>query len=242
MCIHNHTCLQVANGTCSCGSCRLFRMSPWLAGSGIGLFVCTGCVSTNACQHRCSHSRSIGGLRSSGPVQSQHPAFAATPPCFVPTLFQTAFCCVVLCCAVLSLCTTGVFGISKRHITVSTVGVIPRIRSMATDMPGVSLALSLHAPNQELRRQIVPSARAYPLHKVRLVGHLLKWGCVASRAGVSGFLGCCVCGQPVRVRPTVVKCTSCENPEGWSWGTAHASTASRPRPLGMSKVPVVRHL
>lgn len=58
------------------------------------------------------------------------------------------------------------FGISKRHITVSTVGVIPRIRSMAVDMPGVSLALSLHAPNQELRKQIVPSARAYPLHKL----------------------------------------------------------------------------
>jgi adenine C2-methylase RlmN of 23S rRNA A2503 and tRNA A37 len=37
---------------------------------------------------------------------------------------------------------------------------------MATDMPGVSLALSLHAPNQELRKQIVPSARAYPLHKL----------------------------------------------------------------------------
>jgi adenine C2-methylase RlmN of 23S rRNA A2503 and tRNA A37 len=69
----------------------------------------------------------------------------------------------VLCCAALR---AGVFGLSKRHITVSTVGVIPRIRSMATDMPGVSLALSLHAPNQELRKQIVPSARAYPLHKL----------------------------------------------------------------------------
>lgn len=69
--------------------------------------------------------------------------------------------------AVLSVvAAAGVFGLSKRHITVSTVGVIPRIRSMAQDMPGVSLALSLHAPNQELRKQIVPSARAYPLHKL----------------------------------------------------------------------------
>jgi hypothetical protein len=59
-----------------------------------------------------------------------------------------------------------VFALRKKHITVSTVGVIPRIRSMATDMPGVSLALSLHAPNQELRKTIVPSARAYPLHKL----------------------------------------------------------------------------
>lgn len=59
-----------------------------------------------------------------------------------------------------------VFALRRKHITVSTVGVIPRIRSMATDMPGVSLALSLHAPNQELRKTIVPSARAYPLHKL----------------------------------------------------------------------------
>uniref|UniRef100_A0A383VBW3 Radical SAM core domain-containing protein n=1 Tax=Tetradesmus obliquus TaxID=3088 RepID=A0A383VBW3_TETOB len=58
------------------------------------------------------------------------------------------------------------FGIGCRHITVSTVGVIPRIKQMAADLPGVSLALSLHAPTQELRRTIVPSARAYPLAKL----------------------------------------------------------------------------
>ena len=34
------------------------------------------------------------------------------------------------------------------------------------DLPGVSLALSLHAPNQELRQSIVPSARAYKLDKL----------------------------------------------------------------------------
>jgi adenine C2-methylase RlmN of 23S rRNA A2503 and tRNA A37 len=33
-------------------------------------------------------------------------------------------------------------------------------------LQGVSLALSLHAPNQELRQQIVPSARAYKLEKL----------------------------------------------------------------------------
>lgn len=75
-------------------------------------------------------------------------------------------CCTQLLYLLLLLLRAGVFGLSKRHITISTVGVIPRIRSMATDMPGVSLALSLHAPNQELRKQIVPSARAYPLHKL----------------------------------------------------------------------------
>ena len=37
---------------------------------------------------------------------------------------------------------------------------------LAEDLPGVSLALSLHAPNQELRARIVPSARAYRLDKL----------------------------------------------------------------------------
>ncbi|GLC58406.1 hypothetical protein PLESTB_001355300 [Pleodorina starrii] len=55
------------------------------------------------------------------------------------------------------------FGLRRRHVTVSTVGVIPRIKQLAEELPGVSLALSLHAPTQELRAQIVPSARAYKL-------------------------------------------------------------------------------
>ncbi|KAG2482924.1 hypothetical protein HYH03_018202 [Edaphochlamys debaryana] len=55
------------------------------------------------------------------------------------------------------------FGLKRRHVTVSTVGVIPRIKQLAEDLPGVSLALSLHAPTQELRSTIVPSARAFKL-------------------------------------------------------------------------------
>ncbi|EFJ40175.1 hypothetical protein VOLCADRAFT_108314 [Volvox carteri f. nagariensis] len=55
------------------------------------------------------------------------------------------------------------FGLRRRHVTVSTVGVVPRIKQLAQDLPGVSLALSLHAPTQELRAKIVPSARAYKL-------------------------------------------------------------------------------
>lgn len=46
------------------------------------------------------------------------------------------------------------------------VGVIPRILSIADDLPGINLALSLHAPTQELRCQIVPTAKAYPLNKL----------------------------------------------------------------------------
>jgi 23S rRNA (adenine(2503)-C(2))-methyltransferase len=58
------------------------------------------------------------------------------------------------------------FGLRRSAVTVSTVGVIPRILQLADDLPGVSLALSLHAPNQELRKSIVPSAAAYKLDKL----------------------------------------------------------------------------
>jgi adenine C2-methylase RlmN of 23S rRNA A2503 and tRNA A37 len=58
------------------------------------------------------------------------------------------------------------FALRRRCVTVSTVGVIPRISQLARELPGVSLALSLHAPNQELRAKIVPSARAYKLDRL----------------------------------------------------------------------------
>ena len=59
-----------------------------------------------------------------------------------------------------------IFALRRSAVTVSTVGVIPRILQMMDDLPGVSLALSLHAPTQELRRTLVPSAKAYPLDKL----------------------------------------------------------------------------
>jgi adenine C2-methylase RlmN of 23S rRNA A2503 and tRNA A37 len=58
------------------------------------------------------------------------------------------------------------FGLRRSAVTVSTVGVVPRLRTLAADMPGVSLALSLHAPDQETRLRIVPSAKAYPLPRL----------------------------------------------------------------------------
>jgi len=60
----------------------------------------------------------------------------------------------------------AVFAMRRQCVTLSTVGVIPRIKQMASDLPGVSLALSLHAPTQELRQKIVPSARAYKLDRL----------------------------------------------------------------------------
>jgi 23S rRNA (adenine2503-C2)-methyltransferase len=48
------------------------------------------------------------------------------------------------------------FGISTRSVTVSTVGLAPAIRKLADERLGVTLALSLHAPDDELRDTLVP--------------------------------------------------------------------------------------
>jgi len=54
-------------------------------------------------------------------------------------------------------------GLSARHLTVSTVGIIPGIRRLATERLPVNLAVSLHAANDELRDELVPINRRYPL-------------------------------------------------------------------------------
>jgi 23S rRNA (adenine2503-C2)-methyltransferase len=47
-------------------------------------------------------------------------------------------------------------GMSARGVTVSTVGLVPRIRQLAEEQIPVTLALSLHAPDDELRNELVP--------------------------------------------------------------------------------------
>jgi 23S rRNA (adenine2503-C2)-methyltransferase len=54
------------------------------------------------------------------------------------------------------------FGISKRRVTVSTAGVVPAIYQLA-EATDVSLAVSLHAPTDDLRNQLVPINRKYPI-------------------------------------------------------------------------------
>lgn len=54
-------------------------------------------------------------------------------------------------------------GIGQRLITVSTVGIPGRIRRFADYQLQVTLAVSLHASNQQVREQLIPSARQYPL-------------------------------------------------------------------------------
>ena len=57
-------------------------------------------------------------------------------------------------------------GLSARHITVSTVGVVPGMRRLAEERLPVTLAVSLHAPDDDLRDQLVPLNRRYPLDEV----------------------------------------------------------------------------
>lgn len=56
--------------------------------------------------------------------------------------------------------------IGARHITVSTCGLFPKIRQFAKEGLQVNLALSLHAPNDEVRTEIMPINRNFPLAKV----------------------------------------------------------------------------
>jgi len=57
----------------------------------------------------------------------------------------------------------GDMGLSARHLTLSTVGIVPGIRRLATETLPVNLAVSLHAANDEKRDQLVPINRRYPL-------------------------------------------------------------------------------
>jgi 23S rRNA (adenine2503-C2)-methyltransferase len=57
----------------------------------------------------------------------------------------------------------GAIGLSARRLTISTVGLIPGIRRLATEALPVNLAVSLHAANDELRNELVPINRRYPL-------------------------------------------------------------------------------
>ena len=54
------------------------------------------------------------------------------------------------------------YGLSRRRVTVSTSGVVPMIDRLAADCP-VALAVSLHAPNDDLRNGLVPLNKKYPL-------------------------------------------------------------------------------
>ncbi len=78
--------------------------------------------------------------------------------------------------AVDMMCDDYAYALSKRRVTISTAGVVPAMEKLrqATD---VSLAVSLHAPNDALREQLVPINRKYP------ISELLK----ACRSYIDGY-------------------------------------------------------
>lgn len=56
--------------------------------------------------------------------------------------------------------------IGERHITVSTCGIVPGIRELAREKLQITLALSLHAPDDEKRQKIMPIAKKYSLKEI----------------------------------------------------------------------------
>ena len=56
--------------------------------------------------------------------------------------------------------------IGSRHITVSTSGIVPKIKEFASFPKEVNLAVSLHAPTNEIRNKIMPINKAYPIEEV----------------------------------------------------------------------------
>lgn len=63
------------------------------------------------------------------------------------------------------------------RVTVSTVGLIKQIRRLTEELPEISLALSLHAPNQEMRSAIVPTAKNFFISDLidALDGHMMAY-------------------------------------------------------------------
>ena len=57
-------------------------------------------------------------------------------------------------------------GIAMRHITLSTVGIVPNIDKLADENLQLTLAVSLHAPNDALRTRLVPVNKTYPLERL----------------------------------------------------------------------------
>jgi sorting nexin-8 len=79
------------------------------------------------------------------------------------------------------------WNLAHGRVTISTVGLVSQIRKLTKELPEVGLALSLHAPNQEARTNIVPTAARYPIEQLidALDGHMMAY--LESRTGKKGF-------------------------------------------------------
>ena len=59
--------------------------------------------------------------------------------------------------------------IGIRHITISTCGIVPKIKEFMDEKTGVNLAISLHAPNDEIRDKLMPINKAYKIKDIMKV-------------------------------------------------------------------------
>lgn len=64
------------------------------------------------------------------------------------------------------LCSEDGLNISQRNVTVSTCGLAPMLRRLADEKLAITPALSLHAPNDELRRKLMPVAKSYSINEL----------------------------------------------------------------------------
>ena len=78
------------------------------------------------------------------------------------------------------------FGLAASRVTVSTVGIVPRMEQLVRDLPQVAMALSLHAPTQGLRADIVPAARGWKMG--RLMAALDEYTRVSGRAALVQYI------------------------------------------------------
>ena len=58
------------------------------------------------------------------------------------------------------------FNLGARHFSISTVGIVEGIEKLAKEELQINLAISLHAPNDELRSKLMPINKKYPIKKI----------------------------------------------------------------------------
>jgi 23S rRNA (adenine2503-C2)-methyltransferase len=61
------------------------------------------------------------------------------------------------------------YGLAYRRVTVSTSGMVPAMLRLKENLPNIAMAVSLHAPNDTLRNELVPINQKYPLSKLMAV-------------------------------------------------------------------------
>ncbi|MCX5781204.1 MAG: 23S rRNA (adenine(2503)-C(2))-methyltransferase RlmN [Elusimicrobia bacterium] len=72
--------------------------------------------------------------------------------------------------AIRSLIDFKQIGISRKHVTISTVGLVPQIRKLADELLGIRLAISLHAPTDSIRKSFISEKVPYSVKEILKAG------------------------------------------------------------------------